>query len=142
MQHHRRIVWLPDLRAWLVLDEVPGVGVFTAHFPSAPGLTLRALGGGAEWTGQDGPLGTLRVLDRDADVLTLDSWYSPVYGRKLPVPAVSVRARHGLLACVLHAGGVNSMQVDGSRVEGELRLRLRRRHGGKRRLRHASPLPR
>jgi hypothetical protein len=49
-----------------------------------------------------------------------------VYGRKLPVPAVSVRARHGVLACVLHAGGVSAMQVEGSRVEGELRLRVRR----------------
>lgn len=126
LRHRRTIVWLPALRAWVVLDEVPGVDVFTAHYPSAPGLTLRALGGGAEWVGQDGALGTLRVVDQDADILRRNSWYSPVYGQKQSVPAVSIRARHGVLACVLHAGGARDVNVNASRVEGELRLRIRR----------------
>ncbi len=126
LRHHRRILWLRALRAWVILDDVPGVGVFTAHYPGAPGLTLRALGGGAEWAGPDGAVGTLRVLDREADVLRRDSWFSPVYGKKLPVPAVSIRARRGALATVLHAGGVSAVKVEGSRVEDELRLRVQR----------------
>src|SRR5690606_30411216 len=38
LRHRRSILWLPGLRAWVLFDEVPGVGVFTAHFPTAPGL--------------------------------------------------------------------------------------------------------
>jgi hypothetical protein len=126
LRHRRTIVWLPALRAWVVFDEVPGVGVFTAHFPSAPGIELRMLDGGAEWTGPSGAVATLRTTDREATVARRDSWYSPVYGRKLPVPAIDIRPRSGALACVLHAGGVGDVQVAGSRENGELRVRIQR----------------
>ena len=126
LRHRRTVLWLPDLRAWVVTDEVPGVGVFTAHFPNAPGLTLRMLDGGAEWVGSSGAVATLRTTDRDASVTRRESWYSPVYGRKVPVPAIDIRPRSGALACVLHAGGVSEVQVAGSRRDGELRLRIQR----------------
>ncbi|HEU4799884.1 MAG TPA: alginate lyase family protein [Gemmatimonadales bacterium] len=127
LRHRRTIVWLSALRAWVVFDEVPGVGVFTAHFPSAAGLGLRMLEGGAEWTRPSGAVATLRTTDREATVTRRDSWYSPVYGRKLPVPAIDIRPRTGALACVLYAGGVGEVQVAGSREHGELRLRIQRR---------------
>ena len=127
LRHRRTIVWLPALRAWVMLDEVPGVGVFTAHFPSAPGVDLRMLDGGAEWTGPSGAVATLHSIDREATVARRDSWYSPVYGRKLPVPAIDIRPRSGALACVLHAGGVGEVRVTGSREHGELRLRIQRK---------------
>ena len=129
LRHRRTIVWLRVLRAWVLFDEVPGVGVFTAHFPTAPDLNLRMLDGGAEWTGPSGAVATLRTTDREAEVARRDSWHSPVYGRKLPVPAIYIRPRSGALACVLHAGGVGEVQVVGSRANGEMRLRIQRGAG-------------
>ncbi len=126
LRHRRTIVWLPGLRAWVMVDAVPGVGVFTAHFPAAPGLALRMLDGGAEWTGPSGAVATLRTANSAASVSRRESWHSPVYGRKVPVPAVDIRPRRGVLACVLHAGGVSEVQVQGSVADGEAHLRIRR----------------
>src|SRR5690606_17582298 len=87
---------------------------------------LRMLDGGVEWTGPSGAVATLRTTNREATVLRRESWYSPVYGRKLPLPAIDVRPRSGPLVCVLHAGGVSEVRVSGSRVNGELRLQIQR----------------
>ena len=132
--HRRELLFLKAWSCWIVRDRIdsPMRRPFSAHFHAAPGFAIQAVGEFARFTG--GGRGDL-MLSAWAPHLALsvrESWYSPVYGVRVPASALDIAVTGGNeLVTVLAASGASGIPfvLNERRDEGH-RVRVGRGSGG------------
>lgn len=118
--HRREVLFLRGWRCWIVRDRIVSARTraFTAHFHSAPGITIEFSAAGARFVS---PHGTTVSLTSRADTgetsySLRDSWHSSAYGARERVAALDATVTEGSELVTLLAAGTAAAVPD-MRVE-------------------------